>query len=126
MTIYIYNGACINVTTVCMYVRTYTCVCMRIVVCLIFMCSPFPTDDATRVHLREGPDYINANFVNVRVYQFDYCMLLVLHRSLLFSLSLSLSPPLTLPFSLPPSLPPSLSPSLPPSQLRWKLKPQVR
>ena len=25
------------------------------------------TDDETRVHLNEGPDYINANFVNVSV-----------------------------------------------------------
>ena len=34
--------------------------------CLLLLLSSH-TDDATRVKLLEGPDYINANYVNVSV-----------------------------------------------------------
>ena len=37
---------------------------IKFTVCLLILLSTH-TDDATRVKLLEGPDYINANYVNV-------------------------------------------------------------
>ena len=41
----------------------YPCVCIQTRMCLPSIHTH--TDDATRVKLLEGPDYINANYVNV-------------------------------------------------------------
>ena len=49
----------------------YTNIACNTVRLLMLFCTH--TDDATRVKLLEGPDYINANYVNVSIYVIIMC-----------------------------------------------------
>jgi len=49
------------------FLHIYTNIGFNNVVLLVNHVTPQCSDDATRVKLLEGPDYINANYVNVSI-----------------------------------------------------------